>query len=868
MIAKTNGSLEATKTKCPPPAQQRLMAILDRCMSDMEQGVVVDLDQLIAENPELAEPLRMHVPSLRFLRSVAVTPETQRDSVHTYEASPNRVLGDFRLGREIGRGGMGIVYEAHQTSLDRRVALKVLPFAAVLDQRQITRFHREAQAAGQLQHPNIVPVYSVGCERGVHFYSMQFIDGQSLDVVIDELRPADQPPENDGKPSPVRESETIHRFSTEGSIKNRSFVRAIVELGIQAADALQHAHDCGVIHRDIKPSNLMIDRHGHLWVTDFGLAHIQSGADLTLSGGLLGTLRYMSPEQASGTMVVDQRTDVYSLGVTLYELLTLQTAITGENRQQILNRIERDEPTSSRKLNPAISVDLETILLKATAKAREQRYATANDLRDDLQRFLEGLPTLARRPTLADRLAKWALRHKLLVISGVALLIMALLGLSVTSLLIAREKSRTDQALEQSRRYQAKAQQAVDELGIGMADALSEISGTEPLQKDLLAVALKYYDGFTRDASHDESLRLPLARTHFRIGQINHKLGYLDRAAAAYQKAVAMYRELGGSDSPSVTIVQQLAMSENNLGLVLFQQGRTGEAEAAHRLAIWRLEKIAPRKVTSGMRRDLALGYTNLATLYGETDRRDEAVQYSRKSIDLLYRLADQDSADHRTRQRLAAGLHNLAYLLQGQDRDKAQRLCEQAVKILDQLCRDFPRLRKLQSDLATSYNNLGLFQSESSDLEGAAESFRKAIQIGETLVAAVPDVPSHRRELAVSYNNYARRCLEKQGDFQAAERGFDAARKLLQDLTAAIPHDPGLHAHLGSVLNNLAMMAQRHGDMAMARKSYESAVRHLELARKMAPDVTAYRDALAQTKANQAQLTRDSELRSTESPP
>jgi tetratricopeptide (TPR) repeat protein len=634
-------------------------------------------------------------------------------------------------------------------------------------------------------------------------------------------------------------------------------VRSIVELGIQAADALQHAHDYGVIHRDIKPSNLLLDRHGRLWVTDFGLAHIQTGTELTLPGGMQGTLRYMSPEQASGTKVIDQRTDVYSLGVTLYELLTLRPAILGDERHQILKRIEHDEPVPPRQLNPAISVDLETILLKAISKNRDQRYATAGDLRDDLSRFLEGRPTLARRPTLADRATKWALRHKGVVGSAVALLFVTLIGTSIASLLVAREKSRTDQALAQSRQHREKAQQAVDQLGIEMADVLSEVGGTEPLQRSLLTLALKYYEDFARDASNDGSLRGELARTYFRIGQINHQLGSMDAAVKAYDRSLELYRQLVHGEARTDALVSQLALCHNNVGLALFQQGRISDAEANYQQAISLQLEIAGRNDSKvAFPADLALSYTNLATLLGETNRGQKALEFFQKAIALQEQLQREHPDDVRVRQRLAASLHNLGYLLRDRDPRAAEEHCRRALEIQEQLCETLPMSTKLRSDLAISYNNLGALQARRADLSAAAESYRQAIRVAEVLVARAPDVPSHRRELAVSHNNLAR-CREQTGDIDGARGEFASASKLLQALVDGYPNDPALRASLGGVENNLGMMAQRQQDPSAAIEHYRSAEAHLAFACRMAPEVEQYRVALAQTQANQQHLRR-----------
>ncbi len=326
---------------------------------------------------------------------------------------------------------MGVVYEARQLSLGRRVALKVLPLAIGLDPRQISRFKNEAQAAAQLQHPHIVPVHWVGCEQGVHCYAMQYIEGRSLEQLIQALCDhTDASP-----PSQPR--------------RGAEHWRLVARVGLEAAEALEHAHQSGVVHRDIKPSNLLFDAAGKVWITDFGLARFKSDASLTISGELVGTLRYMSPEQLRGQPgLVDQRTDLYSLGVTLYELLTLQPAFSAQEQPALMRQVEAAEPIAPRKVDRDIPRDLETVLLKTMAKQRDDRYSTAAELVEEFRRFLEGKPTLARRPTAVERSYRWAQRHIRLVTAAAALALIALTATSAASLLIMQQKQRTEQALD------------------------------------------------------------------------------------------------------------------------------------------------------------------------------------------------------------------------------------------------------------------------------------------------------------------------------------------------------------------------------------------------------------------------------------
>ena len=334
-------------------------------------------------------------------------------------------LGDFRIIREVGRGGMGVVYEAEQISLGRRVALKVLPFAATMDPRHLQRFHNEARAAASLHHEHIVPVHAVGCERAVHFYAMQFIDGESLaELIAAQTRPTAsggrQPPVEDSQQgvdalcSPSADTWPAGASPTAAAPRDAAYFRRVAEWGIQAAEALEYAHALGIVHRDVKPANLIVDVQGKLWVTDFGLARTAADGNLTASGDMLGTVRYMSPEQALAKHgLVDHRTDVYSLGATLYELVTGRPAVEGQDRQEILRRIADEDPSP---IGRGVLADLETIVLKALAKEPAERYATAREFADDLEgSCLEDRPVKARRPSLLQRLRKWCRRHQRVV---------------------------------------------------------------------------------------------------------------------------------------------------------------------------------------------------------------------------------------------------------------------------------------------------------------------------------------------------------------------------------------------------------------------------------------------------------------------
>jgi serine/threonine protein kinase len=466
--------------------EQQLDEVLFAYLKAVESGQKSDRRGWLDRYPELAAGLQSFFDDQDRVDGLAapLRAAVRGEPPSVGPLAESSQLGDFRIVREVGRGGMGVVYEAEQISLGRRVALKVLPMAGTLDPRQLQRFKNEAQTAAHLQHQNIVPVHFVGCERGVHFYAMQFIEGQTLAAVIQELRQlakpqapaepvgalasdmasgrwappgpaADAKPTSDYVPAPAAETMTqaAATISTERSRKGSAFYRTVANLGVQAAEALEYAHQSGVVHRDVKPANLLVDAGGRVWVTDFGLARLQSDAGLTLIGGLVGTLRYMSPEQALAQRVlIDHRTDVYSLGATLYELLTLQPAFTGSDRQELLRQIAFEEPRSPRRLNRAIPAELETIVLKALEKNPAERYATAQELADDLRRFLEDRPIRARRPTLLQWLSKWSRRHRGVVAAALVWLVAALTVLEGSVGWVLRDHAaRRDEAGRQTR---------------------------------------------------------------------------------------------------------------------------------------------------------------------------------------------------------------------------------------------------------------------------------------------------------------------------------------------------------------------------------------------------------------------------------
>lgn len=380
------------------------------------------------------------------------TPSVADTRVPSNDHFPREVLGNFEIRGEIGRGGMGTVYEAWEPSLQRSVALKVLAGHVASSKTAVMRFHREAQAAAKLHHMHIVPIFAQGDENGTYYYAMEFIDGPSLHSIIGRAR--DQRLGNN-KTDDVDETIALaraHKVGDSGTPSGRSgragvddsdetlllsaaqdaapgHFESIARHLASIADALDYAHGQGVVHRDVKPHNLLLGTDGRMRIADFGLAQVAEQPGVTVTGEMLGSPLYMSPEQIlEGPGKVDHRTDIYSLGATMYEWLTLQAPYPGETREQIIQRVTTAEPVPPHSLDPRIPTDLETVCLKAIQRERHRRYQSAGAFRDDLRRFLDNRPIKARRTSLAVRVAKFVRRNQLAMLGGLAAAVVLILS--------------------------------------------------------------------------------------------------------------------------------------------------------------------------------------------------------------------------------------------------------------------------------------------------------------------------------------------------------------------------------------------------------------------------------------------------------
>jgi serine/threonine protein kinase len=664
----------------PQPDSNPLEALAALFVEQHRRGEAPSVEEYAFEHPELAAQIRELFPTIAALERARAGHERAEEGRLPPSAAKLERLGDFRIVREVGRGGMGIVYEAMQESLGRRVAVKVLARHSRLDDTHRRRFFREARTAGRLHHTNIVPILGVGEQDGLDYFVMQYIEGVGLDSVIARMRLASADPvtvrlssywgkrnrdskassptrtgpirepavnesASDGEPSTVVDfelseasevlesdsnpksgtkddvvagSETDSQIGATQPLRQvcRTYWQDVAFVGLQVAQALEYAHSQGTLHRDIKPGNLLLDRHGTTWVADFGLAKAMDQDAVSRTGEVLGTLLYMAPEQWRGT--TDARSDIYSLGVTLYELATLRVPLDVHDRMKSAGR---PSPTSTvklpRRICPSLPIDLETIVMKAMADEPAHRYQTAGELASDLARFLQDRPISVRRPSPWERWWRWRRRNPAAAYSSTAAAALLILVGVITSTayvqtrVALRKASKANeergQALASETLERERAESMLttslaaldrvfnrlvpEQLDRGRALAVSgqdqgnQTAAVSPESAALLEELLKVYDQLATSQGTQARLGGESARANRRIGDIHTRLGNLDRAGAAYQQSIEKYRALAsGVSDPKIQL--EIARLHNDLGAIYDRQRDLDRARREYQLAL------------------------------------------------------------------------------------------------------------------------------------------------------------------------------------------------------------------------------------------------------------------------------------------
>ncbi len=528
---------------------RRALLVFESSLELSQERRPAYVDEVCVGDPALAEEvaglLEAHNRASFFLRGTEdETNEARVGQVFVTEPTPGMRLGDFRLDALIGSGGMGRVFRAHQVSLGRDVALKIMPPHLHFSPMAAARFEREVQAAARLHHTHLVGVFAAGQDRGLSFYAMELVDGPTLHQVLEALR---------RNPVPGLHSASDWRCGREGESASpehfragspgvkphdsagldallaglaRNYFEMVASQIAGVADGLHYAHEQSVLHRDVKPSNLLFSRDGRLHLGDFGLARLIDEPGLTQTGDCVGTPYYMAPEQVvTGAGTVDRRTDVYALGATLYELLTLQPPIPGNDRRQVLAQIGRCTPRVPRRLNPRVPRDLETICLKALASDPAERYLTAGDFADDLRRYAQRHVISARRASLLTRGVKLVRRHPALSSASLAVMVLAVtvgyLGHRATH--HAHQRAEAEQGLADARLEVLRVQQTEQER-LFQAALLAAMQGDQPAVAQAIAEA---------EARGGSPIRIGLIR-----GQLDLVSGNFEPAIASFQRVI------------------------------------------------------------------------------------------------------------------------------------------------------------------------------------------------------------------------------------------------------------------------------------------------------------------------------------------
>lgn len=790
--------------------QVRLTEILDAYLVQLENHEQPSREELLAANPELSFALAMYLEKLDELYGV-----TGRQ-LGSPAPLAGQQLGDYVLEEEIGRGGMGLVFSAQDRQLNRRVALKLLPMAALLDEKHIERFKNEARAAANLQHPNIVPVYAIGEQGGIHFFAMRLIDGPSLDRRIGEHQAAGTLPPTD----------------------------AVLRKFVDVAEALHAAHEYGIVHRDIKPSNLLLDSNHQLWIADFGLARCQTDAGLTRTGEMVGTMRYMSPEQASGRgELVDHRTDIYSLGATLFELLTLRPVIEGDDGPSLLRKIESQPPPRLKKIRSECSTDLQTVLDKAMSRRKDDRYANALDFATDLRNLVEGKPIAARRVSLAVHAARWATQNAGGLAIACTILMIAAIGLVTHNLLFSQQFNRAQANLQ-------KARSSVEDLAM-TADDLALLPGGEHIRRKVLLSTLSYYQDFAEQSQGDSESLSDVAQAHSRMGSIQEELGELGIAVEQYRIAESIYAQLL-EDHPGESRFAVLRNRNlNHLGMALSTTGNGLSAIETLQQAVDQQRTESKSESTQPTNLGLSLNNYGLALQRG--NRKVAAGRVYAEAIELL-ETAWQASPDNEEVVRgLAAALQNQGALLAETDPTQALEQLQRALELQLSLASQPAGRLKISRDLISTYLHLGNAELALNKFGAAKSYFQSASVIAKQLVGISPDVASYRRDYAISLSNLGMSWYQH-GNPRAALEALESSEAQYRILMQKHADNTELRCSLGIALNNRAIVLQDLGKQHDAEDVYKAAATILEATQSESPTQSNLR-ALEKVYVNHGRL-------------
>lgn len=679
-------------------------------------------------------------------------------------------VGEYDILDKIGHGGMGLVLKARSRRLKRIVALKLIKVGQLAEEQEVARFMVEARAAAHLEHPNIVGVYDVGEHAGSPFFTMEYVEGQSLHKLISE-RPL----------QPQRAAIIIRKLAL----------------------AVDYAHEAGILHRDLKPQNILLDKYEEPKITDFGLAtNAQENSQLTATGTVLGTPSYMPPEQARGKHdEMGKWSDVYSLGATLYETLVGRPPFTAATLGETLQQVMTVDPVSPRRLNPAIPRDIETICLKCLEKPPARRYQTAGELAEELQRFLEDRPILARPTSRTEKFVRWCRRNP--VVAGAIAAVSLAAVFAIISLWIGR-----NQAIEGEKRATAALKEAdetfedqfgmIDRLMLRISDELLNQPGMQEVRADILSKAQSSYEQLLTKLEKNQRVPEQIAMVRYRIGQTKQYLNSPEEALSLYEAASASLQQLQERDPSNPSLLKNLSVVHTQTGQLHWQQRRFQPAKASTRAGLAlrkRLVDMEPDNIESGQL--LANSEMNLGMIEEELGNPAEAATQYRSSETRRTELLKRVPTNSGLLRDQAKGLANLGLFNARQGKlNDAEQYFERAGKGFAALCDGKDRQLEDLLNLGISWRRLGdisAIRSGKGDLREAITKYIKSIKVLEELVAANSTVRVYRGTLAAARLNLAQfhqRQRQPHEAFLLLASAFDDFNKLKAEDVAFKKHE------------------------------------------------------------------------------